>query len=106
MARGARRLNAVVGLAVGQLQLCLAVGEEGGKASAEVEAARIQLGQTGDQGNGGGAFRLGQAWELGEEGLVVQGGEGRQQGVHWTYILRSTVRPGPAHDSFRNEYDR
>src|SRR4029450_12778745 len=87
--------DAVVGLAVGEPEDGGAVGEQGGEAGGEVEAAGVELGEARDEGDGRGTLGAGQAGQCGEQRLVVEWSEGRQRGGHGPYILRSRVRPGP-----------
>src|SRR6185503_9298228 len=97
---GTGGLDAVVGLAFGELEHAGAIGEEGGEAGGEVESAGALLGEACDEGDGGGALGSSQPRQLGQERLVVEGSERRQERLHRSCILRSTVRTGPDRDPF------
>jgi hypothetical protein len=56
VARGARRLDALVGGVLGEAELEDAVGVQGGEAGRQVEPPSVDLGQDRDQLGGGGAL--------------------------------------------------
>src|SRR3990172_8859215 len=65
--RGAGRLDAIVGGMLGEMEDLRTVGEERGKAFAEVEAAFVQDGEVADEGYGCLPLVLGEELDPGEE---------------------------------------